>query len=82
MPFAHLQPRERQGCWERLPNTGHTGANAAFQPFGGVWMPPGPWDGHKRLYNAKQGLSRFRSRMGAVTSKVLLPLVDTSARCL
>ena len=42
-------------------------------------MPPSPQDGHKRPYNAKQGLSRPRGRMGMVTSKALLSFSDTSA---
>lgn len=62
-----------------LPTTGHTRVNAVFQGLGGVRMPPSLQEGNKRAYNAKQGLSRFRGRMGAVTSKALLPLADTPA---
>ena len=42
-------------------------------------MPSSPQDGRKRPYDAKRGLSRSRGRMGTVTSKAFLPLVDTSA---
>ena len=60
---------------------GHRAANTALQPFGGVRMPSRPQDGYKRAYNAKQVPSRSWSRMGTVTSKAILPFLDTSAFC-
>lgn len=39
-----------------LPSIGHKRANTAFQAAGGVRMPSPVQDGHKRAYNAKQGV--------------------------
>lgn len=45
-------------------------------------MPLRPQEGHKRPHIAERGLSRFRGRLRAGTSKAFLPLSDTSAFCI